>query len=136
MEREEMIKDISKKVCIACGKCKELKGDCYFARNIACVLIGANYRKIPESAVVLTKEEYEKLKAGKINEQGNVYVLERRIDDLKRNFQLLHQELKQSRKETEKEILQTVYNICKERKTIQWDDLYFLVLKCDIEVEE
>lgn len=54
-----MKEDIAKKVCIACGKCNELKADCYLAKNIACVLDGENYRKIPQNAVVLTKEELD-----------------------------------------------------------------------------
>lgn len=62
MEREKMIKEIAKKVCIACGKCKGLKGDCYLARNIASVMIDDGYRKIPDGAVVLTKEEYDNMR--------------------------------------------------------------------------
>lgn len=35
-----MKEEIAKKVCIACGKCKELKGDCYLAKNIASMFEG------------------------------------------------------------------------------------------------
>ena len=39
------------------------------------------------------------------------------------------------RKETAKEILQQIHNLCKERDSIQFDDIYYLVNKYGVEVE-
>ena len=57
---EEMI-DIQRKNCLGKGV-----GDCVDADCNACSALAfynAGYRKIPEGAVVLTREEYEKLQA-------------------------------------------------------------------------
>lgn len=40
------------------------------------------------------------------------------------------------RKETAKEILQDLYELCKERQEISWDDIYYFVLKYGVDVEE
>lgn len=82
MEREKMIEEIARKVCIACGKCKELKADCYLARNIASVMIDDGYRKIPEGDVVLTKEEYERL-ASYISEERAREIFHEETEKLK-----------------------------------------------------
>lgn len=102
MEREKMIEEIAKKVCIACGKCKELKADCYLARNIASVMIDDGYRKVPDGAVVLTKEELEKMDNRK-NYGDVVDTLFFRIRVLKREHE---NRLEQIRKDTAREILQ------------------------------
>ena len=39
-------------------------------------------------------------------------------------------------KETAKEILQQIYNLCKVRNSIQFDDIYYLVNRYGVEVEE
>lgn len=54
-ERNEM-KDIMKLL----DKCVSLNPMC--KSEVASVLYGNNYRKIPEDSVVLSREEYEKLK--------------------------------------------------------------------------
>ena len=38
--------------------------------------------------------------------------------------------------ETAKEILQPIYELCKVRNNIQWDDVYFLVHRYGVEIEE
>lgn len=55
-ERNE-IKDIMKLL----DKCVSLNPMC--KAEVATVVYGNNYRKIPEDSVVLSKEEYEKLKS-------------------------------------------------------------------------
>ena len=55
-ERNE-IKDIMKLL----DKCVSLSPTCCKA-EVATVIYGNNYRKIPEDSVVLSKEEYERLK--------------------------------------------------------------------------
>lgn len=65
---EEMIEEMAK---IQCDSCKKYTGEsedcnsaeCLFLRKkYANELIKQDYRKIPEGSVVLTKEEYERLK--------------------------------------------------------------------------
>ena len=98
-EREKMVEEMAKKVCIACGKCKELKGDCYLARNIASVMIDDGYRKVPAGSVVLTKEEYERLAS---------YISEERARE---NFHEETEKLKEKiRRETAMEILLEIIN--------------------------
>lgn len=92
MEREK--EEIQKKVCIACGKCKELKGDCYLAKNIATVLIADNYSKVPARAIVLTKEECD----SKV------------ILDEDHFLRVLDNERERGRKETAREILDEVFS--------------------------
>lgn len=59
-ERKE-IKDIMKLL----DKCVSLNPMC--KSEVVMVIYGNNYRKIPEDSVVLSKEEYEKLKCRKEN---------------------------------------------------------------------
>lgn len=59
-ERKE-IKDIMKLL----DKCVSLNPMC--KSEVATIVYGNNYRKIPEDSVVLSKEEYEKLKGRKEN---------------------------------------------------------------------
>lgn len=66
------------------------------ADEIAEGLYNTGYRKIPENAVVLTKEEYI---------------------DLSRNY--VTEQIEQVRKETAKEILQRVVNICEDEEEFQ-----------------
>ena len=93
-----MIEEIKQKVCIACGKCKELKGDCYLAKNVASILIGTDYRKIPDGAVVLTKEEYAEIK--NVLKVSHSYMV-------KETYRL-----GQARKETAREIFNKLLNLC------------------------
>lgn len=66
------------------------------ADDIAEGIYNAGYRKIPENAVVLTKEEYI---------------------DLSRNY--VTEQIEQVRKETAKEIFQKVVNICRKEEDFQ-----------------
>ena len=66
------------------------------AGDIAEELYNAGYRKIPENAVVLTKEEYI---------------------DLSRNY--VTEQIEKARKETAKEIFQKVVNICRKEEDFQ-----------------
>ena len=43
---------------------------------------------------------------------------------------------KEVRKETAKEILQQIYNLCKVRDSIQFDDIYYLVNRYGVEIEK
>ena len=105
------------------------------AGDIAEELYNAGYRKIPENAVVLTKEEYI---------------------DLSRNY--VTEQIEKARKETAKEIFQKVVNICRKEEDFQdgtvntqLEPLYFGIMNCcafirnevkelakqyDVEVEE
>ena len=60
-ERNE-IKDIMKLL----DKCVSLNPMC--KSEVASVLYGNNYRKLPEDSVVLSREEYEMLKSLEVNE--------------------------------------------------------------------
>lgn len=66
------------------------------ADDIAEGIYDAGYRKIPENAVVLTKEEYI---------------------DLSRNY--VTEQIEQARKKTAKEIFQKVVNICRKEEDFQ-----------------
>lgn len=79
-----------------------------------------NYRKIPENAVVLTREERDKILQAteyRINQlkvriavkENDIGKLESEIDDLK-------YELKQARKETAREIFDKLIALCKESR--------------------
>lgn len=126
MEREKIIEEMAKKVCIACGKCKELKGDCYLARNIASVMIDDGYRKIPDGAVVLTKEEME-----------TTDKIPQKIKDFYKWF--IEIEKEQVRKETAREILKKLKMMIKEpwqAYELSFDDLHRIAEKYGVEVEE
>ena len=90
MTEQEQIEKIAKYVCNACeygiyGACSKRQTDvkrCSLALKTAKHIYNAGYRKIPENAVVLTKEEYI---------------------DLSRNY--VREQIEQARKETAKEIL-------------------------------
>lgn len=69
MTKNEQIKEIAKErneikdIMKLLDKCVSLNPMC--KSEVATVIYGNNYRKIPEDNVVLSKEEYEKLKSGK-----------------------------------------------------------------------
>ncbi|MBE5764019.1 MAG: hypothetical protein E7339_00255 [Clostridiales bacterium] len=109
---EEMCKDF--KCCVSCemfngfiddnGELKDCScaehsdrycTQCYISTRQAKTLYNAGYRKIPEGSVVLSKEEYNDLKG-----------LEKHFDDY------LIKEIKETRKETTKEILREVSKVC------------------------
>ena len=88
----EMAKEISKSN-ILCKNCGDY-GDTYCTEAIANTLYKAGYRKLPEGSVVLTKEEYDE-----------DYVTKQDRDYWKNKTEILGNKLKQTRKETAKEIL-------------------------------
>ena len=67
MDKKKQIEEMAKDVELA-GKCTSFKNGKIdltlfkTSEEIAETLYYLNYRKIPENAVVLTREEYEKLK--------------------------------------------------------------------------
>lgn len=123
MDKQKQIEEMAKETCwqqiYPCGDdrpfcflthevckcCKDNQCDHY---EVCERIYNAGYRKIPENAVVLTKEEYEK-----ITYENEVYLMEARkvcqmevetrheLEKLKRDFDYnLVQERKQIRKET------------------------------------
>lgn len=69
MDKQKEIEELAKFLCKNASPCSlvdwddcERKGDCGRVSMQAKVLVEAGYRKIPENSVVLTREEYEKLK--------------------------------------------------------------------------
>lgn len=99
MNKQEQIEEMAVIGCVRnpqahtaeeCSKCDFKQGMCNAYRH-AEALYNAGYRKIPENAVVLTKEEYI---------------------DLSRNY--VTEQIEKTRKETAKEILQKMKEKCKE----------------------
>ena len=106
-------------------------------------LVKLGYRKLPEDSVVLSREEYEKLKSLYDTQKGAIMTssigdlpltvegLRKAVDEITRlnrvetelqEFNIkyyneakdLRRELKQARNETAEKILQPLYNACKE----------------------
>lgn len=107
---KQQIEEMAKVLCgitRACKDCK-LNGNC-LAYNSAEALYNTNYRKVPENAVVLTREEYEELKnesaaiAKDYQEMGQFY--DEKCEELEKLIQEKHKWTEQARKETAKEIL-------------------------------
>ncbi len=71
---EEMAKDICKnintKMC-ADGTCPRT-WNCPYSNTMAKILVKKGYRKIPESSVVFTEEELERLRKDKVKEVVNL----------------------------------------------------------------
>lgn len=78
-----------------CAKCDFKQGQCNAYKH-AKALYDAGYRKIPENAVVLTKEEYI---------------------DLSRNY--VGEQIEQARKETAKVILYMLYDMGIDKETLE-----------------
>ena len=64
MDKQKQIEEMAKIIRVNCGECNT----CKYLDELHCAdllsaeeLYNAGYRKIPENAVVLTREEYEKL---------------------------------------------------------------------------
>ena len=93
-ERNE-IKDIMKLL----DKCVSLNP--MYKSEVASVLYGNNYRKLPEDSVVLSREEYEMLKS---------------LYDTQKAFK---EGYEKARKETAKVIFQKVINICRKEEDFQ-----------------
>ena len=65
MDKQKQIEEMARVISVNCGECYT----CKYQGDINCVdflsaeeLYNAGYRKIPENAVVLTREEYKTLK--------------------------------------------------------------------------
>ena len=137
-ERNE-IKDIMKLL----DKCVSLNP--MYKSEVASVLYGNNYRKLPEDSVVLSREEYEMLKSLYDTQKGAIMTssigdlpltvegLRKAVDEITRLNRVetelqelnakyyneakdLRRELKQTRKETAKEIFQKIVNICRKEE--------------------
>lgn len=79
--------------------------------------------------IILTKEDMQKYaKDCLIGEVAGLDILNGEIARGERKA-------KEARKETAKEILQQIYNLCKVRGSIQFDDIYYLVNRYGVEVE-
>lgn len=81
MTKQEQIEEIKQVLIKTCKRCRSFEED-YMQSKYAEALYNTGYRKIPENAVVLTKEEYI---------------------DLSRNY--VTEQIEQVRKKTAKEIL-------------------------------
>lgn len=71
-KKEQEIKEIAEVICGCASPCTledwdecDKMADCVRVKKIAKALHLAGYRKIPENAVVLTREEYDELQIGK-----------------------------------------------------------------------
>lgn len=118
MEREKMIEEMATHICDF-GDCKKcvLENKCnYFV--MAKRLYSLGYRKIPDGAVVLTREEYEELK----HEQHLVF-----LDRVK----LVSDAEEKTRKETAREILRELSKV----KYAGSDFCSMLAEKYGVEVE-
>lgn len=108
MNREEQIAEMEKIIKAEYEQWLDTTGvipkaSTYYAECLGCAIDSAEtlynvagYRKIPENAVVLTKEEYI---------------------DLSRNY--VTEQIEQVRKKTAKEIFQKVVNICRKEEDFQ-----------------
>lgn len=96
MEKE---REIAKKVCIACGKCKELKADCYLAKNVAILL--KDYEKIPEGSVIVRKEELK-------SDSRNIFMTKAVFDAF----------IERAKKDMAKEIISKIGELSADKKTV------------------
>ena len=130
-----------------CAKCDFKQGQCNAYRH-AEALYDAGYRKIQDGTVVLSREEYEMLKSLYDTQKGAIMTssigdlpltvegLRKAVDEITRLNRVetelqelnakyyneakdLRRELKQTRKETAKEIFQKVVNICRKEEDFQ-----------------
>lgn len=92
MTDEKMIEEMAKILCDRYGTMSDCK-------MLACYLYSQNYRKLPENAVVLTREEYEDLKIAKDFDYG--------YHNGESNMTLYYENIRlpEVRKETAREIL-------------------------------
>ena len=124
MNKQEQIEEMAVIGCVRnpqahtaeeCSKCDFKQGMCNAYRH-AEALYNAGYRKIPENAVVLTKEEYI---------------------DLSRNY--VREQIEQARKETAKEILSKLNALMEQYhyKSTAWRNCAnFIKERYGLEVEE
>lgn len=130
-----------------CAKCDFKQGQCNAYKH-AEKLYNAGYRKIQDGTVVLSREEYEMLKSLYDTQKGVIMTssigdlpltvegLRKAVDEITRLNRVetelqelnakyyneakdLRRELKQTRKETAKEIFQKVVNICIKEEDFQ-----------------
>lgn len=130
-----------------CAKCDFKQGQCNAYRH-AEKLYDAGYRKVDKDSVVLTRVDYEMLKSLYDTQKGAIMTssigdlpltiggLRKAVDEITRLNRVetelqelnakyyneakdLRRELKQTRKETAKEIFQKVVNICRKEEDFQ-----------------
>ena len=130
-----------------CAKCDFKQGQCNAYRH-AEALYNAGYRKVDKDSVVLTRVDYEMLKSLYDTQKGAIMTssigdlpltiggLRKAVDEITRLNRVetelqelnakyyneakdLRRELKQTRKETAKEIFQKVVNICRKEEDFQ-----------------
>ena len=137
-ERNE-IKDIMKLL----DKCVSLNP--MYKSEVASVLYGNNYRKLPEDSVVLSREEYEMLKrlydtqkgaimtssVGDLPLQEQIAEMAKIVDEMYNVYTTTAEDIAEGlynagyrkaeevRKETAKEIFQKVVNICRKEEDFQ-----------------
>ena len=107
-----------------CLKCEFSDGCCNAYRH-AEALYNAGYRKLPEDAVVLTKEEYESLKQSLTQTTNRECELADRARALLHECDVLKIDLEKARKETAKEFAEKI----KEKYGHYWCYLYKKDLK-------
>lgn len=102
MNKQKQTEEMSNIIAeVAFVQAHEENGDESLSDIVAEAIYNAGYRKVPDGAVTLTKEEQEK-----------------HITMTKVNYKSIMRQLNQARKETAKEILQYLYDKCYEIQNI------------------
>lgn len=114
MTEQEQIEEMAN-----CNPCYERYGKCPMKDKTTCTdwtravnRYEQNYRKIPEGSVVLTKDEYKKLKA--LPEKVHDEMEERMKEEVSIEKRMGYKIAEKVRKETAREILQKMKEKCKE----------------------
>ena len=104
MTRQEQIKEIKQVLIKTCKRCRSSEED-YMQSKYAEALCNARYRKLPEDAIVLTKEEYKSLRQSLTQTTNRECELADRARALLHECDVLKIDLEKTRKETAREIL-------------------------------
>lgn len=115
MEENKQIEEMAKDFRIA--HTNVIIGNRYY-ENVAKNFYNLNYRKIPKDAVVLTKEEYERLKA--------------RIDVAESKLRTIDY----TRKETAREIFDKIFALHGNRADIMYFEIEELAKQYGVEMED
>ena len=117
MDKQKQIEEIAKDLCKNASPCTlvdwgdcERKADCGKVCMQAKTLYDLGYRKIPENAVVLTREEYDDLIKGRANLVCSVEV------DTKKVLKEIQEYIGQVRKETAEKFAERLKELLKERE--------------------
>lgn len=78
------------------------------------------------------------------DQREQLYQTEQRLAECEVGYQgklflehcMVNDAVEKAKKDTAKDILTALYVLCKERDEIQWDDIYFLVLRYKVEVDD